>query len=106
MDTPEEGGVFTVDVTFPPDYPFQPPHIVFKTRVYDPNISSGGAICLDILKDKWVPALMINKVLLAPQRRKSRRPARPRNCPPVQSRHPSFQGHRPRLDTALIEPIN
>jgi ubiquitin-conjugating enzyme E2 D/E len=64
-DTPYETGVFFVDITFPPDYPFKPPHIIFKTRVYHPNISPKGAICLDILKDKWAPALTISKVLLS-----------------------------------------
>ncbi|EAY04523.1 ubiquitin conjugating enzyme, putative [Trichomonas vaginalis G3] len=64
-DTPYESGVFMLDIQFPPDYPFKPPHIIFKTRVYHPNISPRGAICLDILKDKWAPALTISKVLLS-----------------------------------------
>jgi ubiquitin-conjugating enzyme E2 D/E len=50
--TPYENGKFLVDIRFPPDYPFKPPQAVFKTRVYHPNISPTGAICLDILKDK------------------------------------------------------
>ncbi|PRP74093.1 hypothetical protein PROFUN_08717 [Planoprotostelium fungivorum] len=63
--SPYEGGIFFLDVNFPKDYPFKPPKVVFRTRIYHCNINSGGAICLDILKDNWSPALTISKVLLS-----------------------------------------
>jgi ubiquitin-conjugating enzyme E2 D/E len=63
-DSPYEGGVFWLKIHFPKDYPFKPPKVMFLTRIYHPNISSSGAICIDILKDNWSPALTISKVLL------------------------------------------
>ncbi|KAK6154511.1 hypothetical protein DH2020_008759 [Rehmannia glutinosa] len=64
-DSPFSGGLFLVTIHFPPDYPFKPPKVSFKTKVYHPNINSNGSICLDILKEQWSPALTISKVLLS-----------------------------------------
>jgi len=64
-ESPYAGGVFFLNITLPIDYPFIPPKVIFQTRIYHCNISGTGAICLDILKDKWSPALTISKVLLS-----------------------------------------
>ncbi len=62
--SPYEGGVFWLKINFPKDYPFKPPKMIFLTKLYHPNIAPSGAICIDILKDQWSPALTVSKVLL------------------------------------------
>jgi ubiquitin-conjugating enzyme E2 D/E len=64
-DSPYQGGVFNLSIQFPSDYPFKPPIVTFKTKIYHPNINAAGGICLDILKGQWSPALTLSKVLLS-----------------------------------------
>lgn len=64
-DSPYEGGIFTLDIQFPEKYPFKPPKVKFLTKIYHPNISAKGLICVDILKNNWSPALTTSKLLLS-----------------------------------------
>ena len=65
-DTAYAGGVFFLNIDIPTDYPFKPPRMYFTTRIYHPNISKNGDICLFGFcsccggKD-WSPALTIAK---------------------------------------------
>jgi len=62
-----EGGIFKLELFLPMDYPMVAPKIHFLSRIYHPNIDRIGRICLDILKDKWSPALQIEKLCLSIQ---------------------------------------
>jgi len=66
-DTPYANLTFKLSFVFPPNYPYAPPTVLFKTPIYHPNVDFSGRICLDILKDKWTAAYNIQTVLLSLQ---------------------------------------
>ncbi|KAH0788154.1 Ubiquitin-conjugating enzyme family protein [Histomonas meleagridis] len=64
-DTIWENGVFRLKVTFPPEYPFKAPRVVFTTPMFHPNISPQGNICIDLLFDRWLPSFHIASLLVS-----------------------------------------
>lgn len=70
MEGPEgslyAGGHYRLLLALPAEYPFKPPSLNFKTKIYHPNITNDdkGAMCLAMLRsEEWKPSTKILGVL-------------------------------------------
>lgn len=57
-----EGGVFQFEVKIPREYPFKPPVVTSKTKIWHPNFFN-ERICIGILGKDWAPANNIVDVI-------------------------------------------
>ena len=74
-----EGGIFKALLSFPENYPMQPPVMVFQTTMFHPNIYPDGKVCISILhapgvdefntqekaEERWRPILNVESVLVS-----------------------------------------
>ncbi|VDN43743.1 unnamed protein product [Gongylonema pulchrum] len=66
----KRGGVFKFTITVPPEYNNVPPVVKCLTRVWHPNITEDGAICLSLLRQNsldgygWMPTRRLIDVIL------------------------------------------
>ncbi|ORY61961.1 ubiquitin-conjugating enzyme E2 S [Neocallimastix californiae] len=62
--TPYEGGAFQIKLVLGSDFPISPPKGYFLTKIFHPNVSSSGEICVNTLKRDWKKELGIEHILL------------------------------------------
>ncbi|KAL9541630.1 hypothetical protein MBANPS3_009009 [Mucor bainieri] len=62
--TPYEGGYFKVKLLMDESFPDTPPKGYFLTKIFHPNVSEKGEICVNTLKKDWKSELGIEHVLL------------------------------------------
>jgi ubiquitin-conjugating enzyme E2 R len=77
QETLFETGVFPARLSFPEDYPFSPPKLVFTSAVpYHPNVYENGEVCISILHTPdplnpeeaghcWSPVQRVETILLS-----------------------------------------
>ena len=79
VDSLYEGGLFQIEMTFPEDYPNNPPTMIFKSEMWHPNIYPDGKVCISILHppvedqfnqqermdEKWRPVLGVEEVIVS-----------------------------------------
>ncbi|CAN6562770.1 unnamed protein product [Malus baccata var. baccata] len=66
-ETPWEGGVFSLRLTFSERYPEKPPRVRFTSEIFHPNVYRDGSLCMDIIQDAWSPCHNVSTILTSVQ---------------------------------------
>mmetsp|Transcript_69064 Transcript_69064/g.152465 ORF Transcript_69064/g.152465 Transcript_69064/m.152465 type:complete len:171 (-) Transcript_69064:87-599(-) len=77
-DTLYEGGFFNVRMSFPKDYPNQPPTCRFTNDMWHPNVYPDGRVCISILHppgndptgyetaaERWSPVQSVETIMIS-----------------------------------------
>ena len=61
------GGIFSLRLQFPDQYPDKPPRVRFTCDMFHPNVYADGSLCLDIIQDLWKPIYTVDMLLTSIQ---------------------------------------
>ncbi|CAL5210238.1 unnamed protein product [Lathyrus oleraceus] len=77
-DSLYEGGFFNAIMSFPSDYPQNPPKMKFTSEIWHPNVYSDGTVCISILHppgddpvgyedsgERWLPVHTVGSISLS-----------------------------------------
>ena len=62
--TPFAKGVWKLHLTIPTNYPQSPPNAILGTRIFHPNVSENGQVCVETIKRDWDSKLTLRDVLV------------------------------------------
>ncbi|XP_059306077.1 ubiquitin-conjugating enzyme E2 7-like [Lycium barbarum] len=73
-----DGGFFNATMSFPQDYPNNPPTVKFTTEIWHPNVYEDGRVCISILhppgddpnfyelaSERWTPVHTVESIMLS-----------------------------------------
>lgn len=77
-NTVYEGGTFKAQLSFPKNYPYEPPKMKFVSQFWHPNVYENGSVCISILhppgedemsgerpEERWLPIHTPETILLS-----------------------------------------
>lgn len=62
-----KGGKFDFVFSIPDEWPHQRPSVKMITKIWHPNISEDGNVCLNILRDNYTPCMTISALIVGLQ---------------------------------------
>lgn len=65
LQDPRHAGMnYSLEITLAENHPFQAPVVRFIDKVRCENVYTDGTVCIDILQDKWSPAITISRLMI------------------------------------------
>lgn len=61
--TPYNHTVTRFSLEFPESYPIDPPKLKCLNRIYHPNISYSGSVCLPLVREDWQPTTSLDQII-------------------------------------------